>query len=464
MIGKYILRYKKWQKNIPLVSPFVIGCGVIAVVYFFYRIVLIVSPAVILERAAFKPVVGTNAVCSEDEKGLLRDPQPVLSASYQRRIHDQPQLTPNLVENPDLTKTNSKTGQSIGYSHTIENSHTQYSLLQDSGKRFLRVHSKKDTPSNAVPPAWQIDPVTIKPDRTYAYSFWYRSDVPVNISAEYTVDGETRYLGVTTLKPTTSWQQFAAHFYNEEEASRFRFDLSSRATGQIDTRSFDIHQIPDAQLDTGLATIAFDDGWQSVNDKALALLNKYQIRTTQYIISDVAERGAYGYMNFGTIRNLKKSGHEIGSHSVAHCDQTTLSPAELRRNSEASKQTLERQGLGPIKSFAYPLGQYNGRTQTIYEEKYPLIRSSDFGYNDRYFDETNIRSIGILNTTSDKEFQTWLDHARSHRTWIVLVYHQIDAQGEYNITNAQLEKQLRMVVSSGLKVLPLSEAAAYIRR
>jgi peptidoglycan/xylan/chitin deacetylase (PgdA/CDA1 family) len=187
------------------------------------------------------------------------------------------------------------------------------------------------------------------------------------------------------------------------------------------------------------------------------------VHTTQYIISDVAAHSVAGYMNYATIKKIHQEGNEIGSHTLRHCDQTLLDNKAITDNALESKQMLEKEKLGPIASFAYPLGQYNEKTQAVYEKAFPLIRSSDFGYNDRYFDETNVHSIGIVATTSDKEFQSWLDYAKKHKTWVVLVYHKIDGNGSYNTTSAQLNSQLQMIKNSGLEIQPLAKAASRIR-
>lgn len=464
MIRKYIHRYQRWQEDVPLTSAFVVFCGIIAVVYFFYRILLVVSPAYILEQNAFNPHSDTNIVCGEDEGNQLKDPTPILSAQYQKRIHDQTALGANLVANADLATVDPATDQPTGYSHSVDDTSTTYVYLRDSDNTpFLRTLTSKST-SGATAPSWQMDPVTTEPERTYAYSFWYRSSVPLNVSTETSSGGKPAYADVTTLQPSSSWQQFAAHFDNDKAAQTLRIDLNGSAAGQVDLRSLDIHQIADAGLGQGLVSVTFDDGWQSVSDKALALLQKYHIRSTQFIISEVASRAVVGYMNFSEIQHLKRTGQEIGSHTLTHCDQTQLKTADLQRNALNSKQILEQQKLGPIKSFAYPLGQYNAKTQTVYQKYYPLIRSSDFGYNDRYFDETNIHSLGVVNTTSDKEFQSWLDFAKTHHLWVVLVYHKIGETGEYNVTPAQLERQLRMIKASQMQTLPLGDAAATIRK
>ena len=463
---KYVKRYQRWQKNIPLTSTFVIICGAVATFYFIYRVLLIVSPAIVFEQSVFNPAANSSVVCGEDEGSHLQDPTPILSTAYQKRIHNQPALTSNEVVNSDLSETDSGTNQPVGYSHSVDNANAQYALLQDAdGISFLRAATAKPVADNATPPAWQLDPVTVKPEVAYAYSFWYRSTVPVHVSIEYKANGKSSYSNATTLQPTSSWQQFAAHFDNTKAATDFTVNLNGGTNaGQIDTRGFDIHQITNASLQEGLVSVTFDDGWESVDSTALELLKKYHIRTTQYIISDVAAKAVKGYMDFSTIAALKKSGAEIGSHTQTHCDQTTLDTGELQRNAVGSKQMLEKQGLGPVKSFAYPLGQYNSKTQAIYEKYYPLIRSSDFGYNDRYFDESDIHSAGVLSTTSDETFRSWLDYAKTHKLWIVLVYHKVGETGQYNVGIVQLEQQLRMIKASGMKVLPLSEAAATVRK
>lgn len=459
MIRKYMKRYHEWQEHVRLSTPFVILCGSVAIIYLFYRLTLILFPAVALEQAAFHPGMQPT-VCSQDDKHL-QDPAPILSASYQRRVQQQNPAGPNLVTNADLTHTD-PTGQPIGYEHAAEGKGIEYDVHEE-GKRFLRVTTKKKITSDSTAPAWQMDRVSIKKNKTYAYSFWYRSSEPTQITTEYQVGKTARYKAVTTLQAADTWQQFAAHFDNDKDAKNFRVNLAPTKPGRLDMRDFAIHRIPDAQLASGIVTLAFDDGWQSVADKAVPLLSRYGIRTTQYIISDIAGTTP-DYMNFAVLSQMKKQGHEIGSHSLTHCDQTQLNPIQLQDNAVKSKQLLEAQNLGPIKSFAYPLGEYDAKSQAIFIKQYPLIRTSDFGYNDRYFDETTIHSITILATTSDKEVQGWLDYAKKHRLWLVLTYHRIDAAGEYSVTSAQLERQLQMIRKSGLEVLPLSEAAVAARK
>lgn len=464
MKGKARKKYSNWQEDVRMASPFVIGCGIIAIFYFLYRIALVAYPIAVIEQNALH-AQNKTIVCGQEEGNHLQDPSPILSSSYQKRIQSEAALSSNLVANAAMTSIDPATNQPAGYGHNIDDSAVSYQYLRDTtdSSLLLRVSSTKN--NSQTPPAWLPPVATVQPNHTYAYSFQYRSDVPVDLATEHTKSGAAPgYTGVVTLKASASWQTFTAHFDNRDDAVSFRIIANATKAGFVDTRAFDVHEIPSAELSTGIVSVTFDDGWESVTSGAVPILDKHHIRTTQYIISSVAAASVTDYMNFGTIKRLRQAGHEIGSHSLTHCNQTTLDTNTLEDNAKRSKQILEDQGLGPVKSFAYPLGQYNEKTQTTYSKYYPLIRSSDFGYNDRYFDETDIHSAGILDKTSESELKSWLTYAKTHKQWIVLVYHRVNDGGEYNVTSNQLDRQMTLVEQSGLKILPVSEAAAAIRR
>lgn len=466
MIKQYTKRYEQWKRNVGTTSLFVIVCGVVAFAYFGYRIVLVATPLAAIEHSVAKSPTSASVVCQEDEGNTQTDPLHLLSTQYETRIRQQPALTPNIITNPDFSHINASSNEPVGYFHSIDDNGASYQYLQQvsDGVKFLRTVNTQPRLTGKVLPAWLMQPVAIAPStQTYAYSFWYRATTPIHVSTESVIGGHTYYADITTLNQTTSWQQFTAHFDNINQATQFRVDITGTGMGQVDIRGLDVHQIPAAESTQGIVSVAFDDGWQSIYDKALPLLKAYNIRTTQYIISDVARQNVPGYMNDATIARLKQSGQEIGSHTLTHCDQTKLSPSVLQANVDGSKQQLEAQALGPIKSFAYPMGRYNSTTQAAYETQYPLIRTSDFGYNDRYFDETSIHSISVLNTTTDQAFQSWLSYAEQHHVWVVLVYHRVDESGAYNVTSDQLNRQLKMIATSGLKTLPLSKAATAAR-
>jgi peptidoglycan/xylan/chitin deacetylase (PgdA/CDA1 family) len=159
---------------------------------------------------------------------------------------------------------------------------------------------------------------------------------------------------------------------------------------------------------------------------------------------------------------MQFSSHEIGSHSLAHCNLTMLDKNNLDRDISQSRELFNDNELAPITSFAYPYGQYNDETQEVLSMEFDYIRTADVGYNDRYFDPTNIRSLAVYDTTTAAEFESWLDFAAKNRLWLVVAFHRVDETGDYSISSAQFERQLQLIKDSGLMVLPLSETAKSI--
>lgn len=456
-------RWRRALRGIKTASPFVIICGFVAFMYLVYRIVLLAIPTIAIEQSIFNPRGDASIVCGQEEGNNLKDPSPVLSDSYHARLQNLSVQTKNMITNPDLSEIDIESGQPTGYTHTIENANVAYSQLQDpDGRKFLRVSSLQPVPKNM--PAWQADQAPLKSGKTYAYSLWYRSDTPVDVTLVYTASNGAHYQHIVTLPAQTAWKQFISHFTNIYQALNLGVLVSGTKAGNVDTRDYNIHQIPDATLKKGVISVTFDDGWESIYTKALPLLEKYNIQTTQYIIAEAALHHVDGYMSFKQIKQLKQKGHEIGSHTLTHCDQVILNAAAVTDNAKRSKQLIEQKQAGPVTSFAYPLGQYNQATQSIYEKYYPLIRTSDEGYNDRYFDKTNIHSMAMLNTTSSKQLQSWIHEAKKHHLWLVIAYHRVDESGVYSVTSKQLNEQLSLIKKSGLPVMPIAEAAAFVRK
>jgi len=456
-ITKYGIRI--W-KGFMAATPFVLACGLIALLYFFYRVALVAAPVASVQQSILHPRGDASMVCGQDGSANLKDPAPVISDSYQKRIQATSALSRNMITNADLAIIDSDSGQPAGYSHTIEHTSALFEYVKsaESGS-YLRTTSSLNMESM---PAWQVDAVPVDEGRSYGYSFWYRSSTPVDVTRITTKPDRLDYHYVVTLPATSQWTQFTAEYTNRDEAKQLQVLVSGTEKGTLDTRTYDIHQIPAAELENGMVSVTFDDGWESTYKKALPLLQKYSITTTQYIIAEVATSNVPEYMNVDALKQLREKGHEIGSHSLTHCNQVVLDQKSLEDNAVRSKQLLEAQ-VGPITSFAYPLGQYNQRTQTTYQKNYPLIRTSDTGYNDRYFDETNIRSMAILDTTSDKEFLSWINYAQRHNVWLVLSYHRVDESGAYNVSSQTLDRQLSMIRESELTVLPVTYAAQAIR-
>lgn len=460
---------KKIRNPFKNVSVFAILCAIVALGYIGYRTVALVGPNG-LGVVFAKPAEAVEIGCSQDvdlELPANPDKLPLVSPAYQDYLQRQKATGPMLTPNYSLEKRDSM-GQPDGYYKSTEADYLDYNFKRqaDTGVPYLSVETKRQlTTEKDKSGSWLTAVLPIQNDATYIYGFAHRSTSPAIVTLEYTMpDGSLQYEAVTKLDPSTDWKSFTSLVTNNRGATGIRFLLASRDTGTVDTRNYDMHRIANAELDQGRISVTFDDGWQSVADHALPLLDQFDIPTTQYVISEASNKNVDQYMSIDTLKSLQKDGHEIGSHTLTHCDQTKLSPTKILNNARDSKTSLEKDGLSPIESYAYPYGRYDEITQPLVSEVYPFMRSSDVGYNDRYFDTRNIRSMVVLDSTSDAEFQSWIKYAKEHKVWLVIAYHRVDESGTYSVTSSQLKRQLQMITDSKLPVAPLVATAKTIHK
>jgi peptidoglycan/xylan/chitin deacetylase (PgdA/CDA1 family) len=451
-----------WQGRSTLLG---IGFTVVTIAYIGYRL-LVAGGYSGASALVIRPPEAVDIGCASQQKmGSTANSLPSVSPAYQQFIDKQQAVTGNLIVNADLLQVDAKSGEPRGFYRTFENKSVRYQALagKQRSERFLRVINTAKTAAEEKG-TWVSDLISMDKDASYSYSFEYRGDTPVEVTIEYLATKTSHaYETVAVLNKNSGWQRFTGYTANHRDALAFRFVVAPVDAGQLDLRGFSVKQLVGSSAGSGLVTLTFDDGWQSIADHAIPLLDAKGFKTTQFVISEAAEKKVDDYMNMHTLQQLQKEGHEIGSHSALHCDQTTLPIPAAASDAAKSRGTLQRHKLGPVNAFAYPYGAHSPATQEVYAKHYDLIRTSDEGYNDAYFDQQNIRTFAVLNTTPPELIQSWLDHAARHKLWIVLVYHRVDNHGTYSITSEQFARQLQLIQKSGLPVLTLSEAANKIR-
>lgn len=82
--------------------------------------------------------------------------------------------------------------------------------------------------------------------------------------------------------------------------------------------------------------------------RILELLNRYQVRGTFFVLGWVAERFPE------LVREIHRSGHEIGSHSYRHQLIYSMTPDEFRQDLELSCDVLEQITGLPVRLFRAP--------------------------------------------------------------------------------------------------------------
>ena len=103
--------------------------------------------------------------------------------------------------------------------------------------------------------------------------------------------------------------------------------------------------------------ISLDDGYSDLYTAAYPVLRAHQFKAVAYIVTGFLGRPTN--VTPAQVVDMNANGIEIGSHTVSHADLTKLSGAELQRQLDDSKVTLEAILGHPVLDFCYPSGAVN---------------------------------------------------------------------------------------------------------
>jgi peptidoglycan/xylan/chitin deacetylase (PgdA/CDA1 family) len=111
--------------------------------------------------------------------------------------------------------------------------------------------------------------------------------------------------------------------------------------------------------------ITFDDGYRDVFFKASPVLTRLGMRATAYVVSGRISGRDPSFLTWPLLHALEKRGIEIGSHTVAHHDMTSLSDAQMLADLKRSRRALERKLGHRVPWLAYPFGAHNERVKRL---------------------------------------------------------------------------------------------------
>jgi len=210
----------------------------------------------------------------------------------------------------------------------------------------------------------------------------------------------------------------------------------------------------------GLVSTTFDDSWEGQYTYGLPSMIAHNVKgtmftTTSFIDSDPAR------LTTAQLQAFKAGGHEIGSHQVDHVDPVTLTPAELTYQLTASKAWLEAR-FGPIYDYASPFGTYDATTIAAIQKYYLSQRTVDDGFNSiPNFDQYTLKVKHLFNTSTPADVAGWLAQAKADKTWLILVFHQIDpdtGMEPYGVTPADFDTMMQNIQASGVPSVTTKQA------
>jgi peptidoglycan/xylan/chitin deacetylase (PgdA/CDA1 family) len=352
-----------------------------------------------------------------------------------------------LLGNPGVeTGNGSPDGWSSAYWGSAITASLTWSSDAHTGSRSLKTEiTAYGTQGDAK---WWPQPVSVTGGAYYALSDWYKSNIPSAISVEYWTSGQDTSKDGTwvnlysDIDPSPdSWEQYQTVFTMPSTAVKAMFVHFIAGVGWLETDDYAMtEQSAPAGFSTPVISLTFDDGSTTFYDgnasgtgytskSAYSLLNSKNFKATAYIPTSLI--GATDYMSSDQISYIAGKGHEIASHSVSHGDLTTIADdstlASEFTDSKSRLEAITNVGVGNVTDFAYPFGTYNARV--IDKEQaagYATGRSVEAGFNSKA--DVQAYDIRVQNMTPDvstTQFRSWIDYAKAHNYWLVLVYHRI---------------------------------------
>lgn len=198
----------------------------------------------------------------------------------------------NLISNASVETTGS-TNMPANWQQSKWGSNTadlQYKTSGHTGSRSLYVAMTSRTDGDAK---WMHDAVTVKPNTSYTYTTWYKSDIATEINLQYTdTNGNISYAYVDSVAPSTEWQSFSANFVTPANVAKVSVMHIVAGKGWLQTDDFSLTPTvaaPPADQDNYIANSSFETangatpaGWYK---------NNWGTNTTQFSYENTGRTG-----------------------------------------------------------------------------------------------------------------------------------------------------------------------------
>lgn len=114
--------------------------------------------------------------------------------------------------------------------------------------------------------------------------------------------------------------------------------------------------------------LTFDDSLKDFYTQAYPILQKYQMKATNNVITGFVQAGREDILTLDEIKEMKKNGMSFEDHTVNHPDLSVSSADTQNSELQDSKEYLDRNLSQTTTTIAYPSGRYSETTLQLAEK------------------------------------------------------------------------------------------------
>jgi peptidoglycan/xylan/chitin deacetylase (PgdA/CDA1 family) len=323
----------------------------------------------------------------------------------------------------------------------------------EDGSQSVKVTLSDYTSGDAK---WFYEPQAVVAGEDYKFTGWYKSNIVPHVVVQFfKADNSVSYFGLQRPQPQGSgWQKYESEFSAPAGVVKATVFFFIDEVGYVQSDNYRILPFTYEGYDRALVSLTFDDGAEANIDTVLPLVDSLGLKTTHCYATEYVEGDA---IQISRVQAFYNAGHEICSHTVSHPDLTKVTPQELQYQLVHSKEVLETVIGSSVPNFAAPFGAYNEAVNNTIKTIYASHRTVDEGYNAKNnFDKYRLKVQNMKPTTTLAEFKEWVNKAMADKTWLILVYHDVNTEQvgvtPYGTYTPDFTEQMNWLASTGVTV------------
>jgi peptidoglycan/xylan/chitin deacetylase (PgdA/CDA1 family) len=169
--------------------------------------------------------------------------------------------------------------------------------------------------------------------------------------------------------------------------------------------------------------LTFDDGFQDFATVVAPHLTQRKLPATVFVITDRVSGNlppnGESFLNWEEIRELAKSGLDIGSHTCAHPRLPDLSPPEVMRELSESQAAVRMHTRQSEVALSYPFGQTSEQiSRMAHSAGYSCAIASDCGPNPQ---NVNLHALSRTVIASDDDVPSFAARVSGLTWWFTRV-------------------------------------------